>query len=199
MTYQKRRDDEMQYRDRAIPEAVADLVRSIDWQLFVTLEFPWNVRAETADRKFKELIDQLEREMRTRICYVVGKESRTKSGATVPWHFHCCLTALKPIAASQIESIWRRLVHRSKSTEDDGVVDIRPYDPALPGVEYITKLMSTLDAEWDFNWLHLFNPAMQVTRKFTRRFARGTRRWQKQAADPIGSPVPLSLPAPRMR
>ena len=145
MKYQKRCDDEMQYRDRAIPEAVADLVRSIDWQLFVTLEFPWNVRSETADRKFKVLIDQLEREMRTRICYLVGKESRTKSGAAVPWHFHSCLTALKPIAASQIESIWRRQVHRSKAAEDNGVVDIRTYDPALPGVEYVTKLMSTLD------------------------------------------------------
>jgi hypothetical protein len=183
MEQRNRHDDEKQYRDRAIPEAAADLVQPIDWQLFVTLEFTWNVRAETADRKFKALIDQLEREMRTRICYVVGKESRTKSGAAVPWHFHCCLTALKPIAASQIESIWRRLVHRSKATENDGVVDIRTYDPALPGVEYVTKLMSTLDAEWDFNWLHLFNPTMQITPKFDHRALRGGRRWQRQLAD----------------
>lgn len=188
--HRKRRDDEMQYRDRAIPEAVADLVRSIDWQLFVTLEFPWNVRAETADRKFKELIDQLERTMRTRICYLVGKESRTKSGAAVPWHFHCCLTALKPIAASQIESIWSRLVHRSHATEEDGVVDIRTYDAALPGVEYITKLMSTLHAEWDFNWLHLFNPAIQITPKFDHRSVRGGRRWRKQLSHLTRKPQP---------
>ena len=188
--HRNRHDDEGQYRDRAIPEAVADLVRSIDWQLFVTLEFPWNVRSETADRKFKVLIDQLEREMRTRICYVVGKESRTKSGAALPWHFHCCLTALKPIAASQIESIWRRLVHRSHATEDVGVVDIRTYDPALPGVKYVHQADEHPDAEWDFNWLHLFNPAMQITSKFDHRSVCGGRRWQKQLADLTRKPQP---------
>src|SRR5258708_3315810 len=98
--------DDMQRRDRVIVDAVAEMVRPIEWQYFVTVDFPWDVRPETADGKFNAFINELERGMKTRIGYVVGKESRSKSGAAVPLHFHCCLTALKPIDGSQIENIW---------------------------------------------------------------------------------------------
>jgi hypothetical protein len=173
--------DNMQSGDRAIADAIAEMVRPIEWQYFVTVEFPWGVRPETADRKFNVLINELERRMKTRIGYVVGKESRSKSGAAVPLHFHCCLTALKPIDGSQIESIWLRLVHRTKSHKQD-VVIVEPYNAARRGVEYIVKMIGTLDADWDFNWLHLFNPAIECTPKFDHRSLRGDLRWQQQAA-----------------
>jgi hypothetical protein len=169
----------MQHRDQAIADAIAELVRPIEWQYFVTVEFPWNVRPETADRKFNALINELERSMKTRIGFLVGKENRTKSGAPVPWHFHCVLAALRPIDASKIEAIWCRLVHRTKSPEQD-VVLIEPYNAARRGVEYIVKMIGTLDADWDFNWLHLFNPAIEYTPKFDHRSLRGDRRWQQQ-------------------
>lgn len=173
--------DNMLHRDRVIVDAVAEMARPIDWQHFVTFEFPWNVRPETADRKFNALIDELERDMKTRIGYVVGKESRSKSGAAVPCHLHCCLTALTPVKASQIESIWGRLVHRTKSPKDD-VVRVQPYNADQRGVEYIVKMIGTLDAEWDFNWLHLFNSAIEYTPKFDHHSLRGDRRWQQQLA-----------------
>ena len=179
--------EDMKPRDRVIVDAVAEMVRPIDWQFFVTFEFPWNVRPETADRKFNTLINELERNTKTRIGYLVGKESRSKSGAVVPWHFHCCLTALKPIDGSQIESIWGRLVHRTKSSEDD-VVRVEPYNAAQRGVEYIVKMIGTLDSEWDFNWLHLFNPAIEYTSKFDHRSLRGDRRWQQQVAQSTQRP-----------
>lgn len=171
--------DGMQHRNRVIVDALAEWVRPIPWQYFVTVEFPWNVRPETADRKFKALINELERDMKTRIGYVVGKESRSKSGAVVPWHFHCCLTALKPINESQIVESWGRLVHRTTSPGDD-VVRVEPYNAAQRGVEYITKMIGTLEAEWDFNWLHLFNPAIECAPKLDHRSQRRDRRWQQQ-------------------
>jgi hypothetical protein len=173
--------DDMQRRNRVIVDAVAEMVRPIEWQLFVTVEFPWDVRPETADRKFNALINELERDMKTRIGYVVGKESRSKSGAAVPLHFHCCLTALKPINASQIESVWLRIVHRTKSLESD-VVRVEPYNAERHGVEYITKMIGSLNAEWDFNWLHLFNPAIEYNQKLDHRSSRLGRRWQQQIA-----------------
>jgi len=173
--------DRMQHRDQVAVDAIADWVSPIQWQWFATLTFPWNVRSETADRKFKQFINELERALKTRIGHLIGKEGSSKSGSPVPWHFHCCLTSLKPIPVSLLNESWGRLVGRTNAVTNDSL-DVQPYNAGLHGVEYITKMIGTLDAEWDFNWLHLFNPAIEYTAKFDHRSLRGARRWEHQVA-----------------
>jgi hypothetical protein len=55
-----------------------------------------------------------------------------------------------------------------------------PHNAGQRGVEYITKMIGTLEAEWDFNWLHLFNPAIERTPKLDHHCLRRDRRWQQQ-------------------
>jgi hypothetical protein len=51
--------DQIPETERRTVDAYAKWLKPISWQ-FVTLMFPWNVRAETADHKFKERINVLE-------------------------------------------------------------------------------------------------------------------------------------------
>jgi hypothetical protein len=48
-------------------------------------------------------------------------------------------------------------------------------------------MIGTLDTEWDFNWLHLFNPAIEYTPKFDHRSLRSDRRWQHQSPTERGN------------
>ncbi len=115
-------------RDKVVVNALAEWVRPIQWQLFVTLTFPWNVKDETADRKLATFLDQLECATKGRIGFLAGKESRSKTGSAVPFHFHLLMTALEPISSELVESLWKRLVRRSRSgsSEDDSVL-VKPY------------------------------------------------------------------------
>ena len=72
-------------KDRIVVDATARWLRPVSWQWFVTLTFPWNVRSETADAKLKQWLNQIERTMRTRVCFVAGKERTPRSyGMEVP-------------------------------------------------------------------------------------------------------------------
>lgn len=53
-------------RDRMVVDAAAKWLRPIQWQWFVTLTFPWNVKGETADVKLKEWLNLIERALKTR-------------------------------------------------------------------------------------------------------------------------------------
>lgn len=120
----------------------------------MTLEFPWNATSETADNKFHSLINELEREMKTRIGFVFGKENRSKSGDPVPWHFYLCLAALKEIPSKSLERIWHELVGRANSFTADWIktpdytgpknsdlIMVEAYNPERRGVEYIVKMV----------------------------------------------------------
>src|ERR1700710_1098823 len=65
-------------RTRQFVESVADWARPIPWQLFVHLTFPWNVRSEAADSKFRAFVNDLEKHLKTRVCFIAGKEGRSK-------------------------------------------------------------------------------------------------------------------------
>jgi hypothetical protein len=72
-------------RDRAAVDAAAKWLAPVPWQYFVTLTFPWNVREETADSKFRQFMNTVERELRHSVCFVVGKERKPQSvGMEVP-------------------------------------------------------------------------------------------------------------------
>jgi hypothetical protein len=168
-------------RDREVVDSVAEWIRPIPWQLFVTLTFPWNVKAETADRKLCEFINHIERELKTRICFIAGKEGCSKHGASVPWHFHLLLASVEQIPVSLVESTWKRLVGRSKAgPRNDDSVDVRNYRADALSAEYIVKMIGSVDADWYCRWLHLFNPAIDYTPKRDHRFLRQSRRWARQ-------------------
>jgi hypothetical protein len=84
--------------------ALAEWLHPIPWQLFATLTFPWNVTSETADRKLREFINRLEKTLRSRVCHVAARESESKTGAAVPWHFHLLLASLETIPADLVDS-----------------------------------------------------------------------------------------------
>lgn len=60
--------DRISVKVRQGVDAVSRWLRPVDWQLFATLTFPWNVRAETADKKLRQLVNLLEKTYRARVC-----------------------------------------------------------------------------------------------------------------------------------
>ena len=153
-------------QDRAAVDAVAEWLRPVPWQWFVTLTFPWNVRAETADRKLKGWIDLVEKDLRNRMCFVAGKERKPDSlGIQVPWHFHLLATSLVPIPKHVLELHWTRMVGSGQLHIADGVaipetILAEPYQEHKVGPEYCLKSMNDCLGEWRFRWLELFNPAI---------------------------------------
>jgi hypothetical protein len=150
------------------------------WQWFITLTFLWDVRSETADAKLKEWLNLVERTLRTRVCFVAGKERKPHSyGMEVPWHFHILAMSLAAMPKGLLEESWRTLmspaarrlleaeaVNDSIAAEDDPVDDsvvVEPYKHNRQGPEYCLKSLNTYDGDWCFRWLELFNPPIRPT------------------------------------
>jgi hypothetical protein len=164
---------------KAPPAALTEWLNPIDWRTFGTFEFPWNARPETARLKFDEMINNLERDMRTRVCFVLSAETRAKSGAPVPLHFHAAMTAAKPISTRLVTDVWNAGAGRTSSTSSDLAL-VEPYDPTKDGLRYIFKQITEQDCEWDFRNVHLFNPNVKLDSKLDHAFLRSTRRWQQE-------------------
>src|ERR1019366_10219783 len=147
-------------RDRMVVDAAAKWLRPIQWQWFVTLTFPWNVKGETADVKLKEWLNLIERTLKTRVCFVAGKERKPHSyGMEVPWHFHILAMSLAAMPKGLLEESWRTLmspaarrlleaeaVNDSIAAEDDPVDDsvvVEPYKHNRQGPEYCLKSLNT--------------------------------------------------------
>lgn len=158
------------------PAALADWLSPITWQTFGTFEFPWNARPETACLKFDEMIDHLEREMRTRVCFIRSAETKAKSGASVPLHIHAAMTATQPISCQRVTDLWNHSVGRSSG--DLAIVDL--YNPALGGIAYITKQIADHGCEWDCRNVHLFTGAIDAPGKLDHASLRSMRRWRSQ-------------------
>lgn len=158
------------------PAALAEWLNPISWQAFGTFEFPWRARPETAGLKFDEIIDRLERGMRTRVCFVRAAETKSKSGAPVPLHLHAALTATKHISCELVTDLWNSSVGRT----DGDLALVEPYNPALGGIAYIAKQINDHGCEWDCRNVHLFNRNIQVEQKTDHASIRSARRWQAQ-------------------
>jgi hypothetical protein len=159
--------------------AVAEWLQPVPWQLFATLEFPWNVKPETATSKFDQMIDAIERTLRTRVCCVEASETRSKSGATVPLHIHASFASAKPIPRQLVAGIWAEGVGRANSVGGD-LARVEPFNPAMGGISYIVKLINDPDCEWGFRNVHLFNRNIQIEPKMDHASLRSARRWQAQ-------------------
>jgi hypothetical protein len=167
-------------KDRIVVDATARWLRPVSWQWFVTLTFPWNVTSETADAKLKQWLNLIERTMRTRVCFVAGKERKPRShGMEVPWHFHLLVTSRVDIPEELLRGGWRTLVssaaRRHREVEavsdrevkkdahvDDNVV-VESYKHNRLGPEYCLKSINSCNGDWSFRWLELFNPRIRQT------------------------------------
>ena len=178
-------------KDRIVVDATAKWLRPVPWQWFITLTFPWNVRSETADAKLKQWLNLIEQKLRTRVCFVAGKERKPRvHGMEVPWHFHLLVTSMVDLPKGLLEDTWRKLLSRPGRHRQDGhFADVRltgdednisidnlksqgrkydkvlveSYDHNRLGPEYCLKSISSCDGDWYFRWLELFNPRIKLT------------------------------------
>lgn len=159
--------------------AVAEWLQPVPWQLFATLEFPWNAKPETATSKFDQMINTMERTLRTRVCCVNASETRSKTGAMVPLHIHASFASAKPIPRQLVAGAWAEGVGRTNSVGGD-LARVEPFNPAMGGISYIVKLINDPDCEWGFRNVHLFNGNIQIEPKTDHASLRSARRWQAQ-------------------
>ena len=156
-------------RDRRVVNAAAKWLSPVSWQWFVTLTFPWSVKGETADAKLKEWLNRTERTLRTRVCFVAGKERKPCAhGIEAPWHFHILVTAAVAIPQGLLAQSWMDLVsHGARHLRKDAAVEdsalVESYNQDRLGAEYALKSMNTCIGDWHFRWLELFHPRMKQT------------------------------------
>ncbi len=137
------------------------------------------------------MLNSLERNLRTRIAYVKSTEIRSKSGAVVPRHIHCVLTAIKPIPADLVKELWLSGVGRPQIEKSDLAV-VEPYKPGCGGIAYITKQIGTQHGDWSFKNVQLFAPGIESEPKTDHASLRAARRWQAQIR-----PAPMAQCKPR--
>ena len=153
--------------------AAGQWLQDVPWQLFATLEFPSaRVRFETAHSKLHEMLHTVEHSLRTRVGCVYAAETRSKSGAIVPLHFHAALTALRPIEYQLVMGAWGE--GRANSVQD--LARVKPYDPSRGGIEYIMKQITDHDCQWGLKDVELFSNSMPKPHMG----ARANRRWLDQ-------------------
>jgi hypothetical protein len=162
--------------------ALAEWLNPIPWQLFATLTFPWNVTSETADRKLREFINCLEKTLRSRVCHIAARESESKTGAAMPWHFHVLLASLETIPTHLVNSTWLKLVGRSASKpHQSDLAHTLSFNSHMRAVEYLFKHV-TGETEWDMRLVELFHPSMEERRTLKYLSNRQKRRWDAQLA-----------------
>jgi hypothetical protein len=167
---------------RRVVDAVAKWLRPVQWQWFVTITFPWNVRSETADKKLKALIDGLERHHRAIVGFVAGKESRSRhDGSRVPWHFHLLITSQVPISREAVECLWLGLIRRGLQSDADFQnrrehAKVEAYQAHERGPEYCLKTMSDETGDWYIHRLEHFLPGIPGAARPNHRTVRHQRR-----------------------
>lgn len=170
--------------DRKFIDALGLWLAPVRWQFFVTLEFPRNVRAETAAVRLREFLNSVEKQLRESVCFIGGLEEVSKSGIPVPAHFHLLVTANRPIPDQLLKKVWWGMVgHGAKSAfqpEGDSIV-VKPIDPEREGLAYCLKFANSCTGDWMFKWLEMFNP--NIPRTAEKREQRHRRRGAARATD----------------
>jgi hypothetical protein len=164
--------DHMPYlTDRTIVSACANWVKQIDWQLFCTFTFAWEISDVRADKVFVEFINRLERSLKCDVGYVRGDEKRP-SGCGKPAcarHFHALLTSVAPMHPAFVKELWQSMAGNRR---DDAGAKVEPYNSALHGAHYVLKLVNTVNGDWKFRKFELFHPEARSLQKMTARFRR---------------------------
>jgi len=174
------------YIDRLAVDATSNWLRPIQWQWFVTLTFHWNVRRETADKRFRNWINSVERSVGSRVCFAVGMErGPNRHGITAPWHYHLLVTATVDLPKELLEDKWLDLNRCSKMRKEDGKpaddsVLVKSYERHSMGPEYCLKKMNDCPGDWRFRWLELFLPHQKQSSKPNARKIRQRQRFLQQ-------------------
>jgi hypothetical protein len=175
-------------RDRQAVKDIAQWLRPVLWQWFVTLTFSGNIREETATHKLRAFANDLEKFLRKNICFVAGQESEPwLDGTRVPWHFHLLLTSYVCISKEVTESTWLKQIGRcSGQAQILERVRVEPYEAHRLGAEYCLKQMNDANGGWHLHRLELFLPDLPGPSKPNHRTLRSARRARQQAASPFG-------------
>ena len=173
----------LQGNERRVVDEFAQWLSPVPWQQFVTLEFPWSVKPETANSTLKKFMASLGKDLNTRVCYVAALESESKTGMRVQRHFHVLLASLSAIPADMVRSTWMKLVGRASSDPSKSdLVDIKSFNSEQCSVEYLFKHI-TRETEWDMRWVELFHPGIGERKTRNHRSIRQKRRWDTEVAD----------------
>jgi hypothetical protein len=152
-------------------------LRTIPWQLFVTLTFAWRVADAQAEQVFTTFVDRLERHFRCPLVYVRGDERRF-SGCGMPAirrHFHALFAAAVPLARAVVHDTW---IEMAGSGKNQAGADVRIYDPKRGALSYSLKTIFDADGDWSMDNLDLYlrNPSKQSNARDRRRRARHAKR-----------------------
>jgi len=171
---------------------MADWLRPVRWQWFVTLTFPWNVTYSTADYKLRSFTNAIERYHRTIIGYVAGKESRSRyDRGRVPWHFHLLITSPVQVSREALETLWLARIRRGSQSEADILrrgehVTVERYQSHSLGPEYCLKTMNEDTGDWSMHRLEEFLPGNRGTARPNHRTVRRQRRAAAQGVAHAG-------------
>lgn len=155
--------------------AYASWLKQVPWMLIGTLTFCWRVSDRQAEKTFDEFINRLEHLMHCDIGYVRGDEKRY-SGCGKPAsarHFHVLFISAAPLNPAYVEALWMSM---AGNRSDGAGALVKVYDSALPGVEYVLKLITQPEGDWKFRNLELFHPEAGSLPTPTLRFRRHLRR-----------------------
>jgi len=175
-------------RDRQTSDAVAQWLRPVPWEWFVTLTAPWNLRPETADKKLQQWRNSLEKLSRTNVCFAAARESKSTSyGIRVPCHFHVLLVSQMLLSKETIEFCWLNLISpslavRAQAGMRQESVCVERFDMYKRGPEYCFKFINECDGEWFSHRLERFLPNVSGTSRPNHRSVRSHRRDSMRAA-----------------
>lgn len=157
--------------DRRLIDQYARFFHSVPWQLFVTLTFAWSVSDAQALKVFQTFIGSLEKATFSPIAYVRGDEKRFSGCGkpAAPLHYHLVMASAAQLPPSLLSNVWMQLAGR----RSEGVsAYVQPYDPALPGVNYILKRFLLPDGDWNPRNLDLYLSSQTINKRARRRMRR---------------------------
>jgi len=160
-------------------DAVAQWMRPIPWQSFLTLTFPFAPSAQVATAKFDELVNELEKAIRIKVGFVVAQETRDKSGHYAQRHLHSVMTAAKPIPAQLVVDLWNQSMGRSHQVDCDLAL-VTPYTSEGDPLGYMCKQIALDDSVWDLRNVESFLPGHVSEPVTTHKALRGARRFADQ-------------------
>jgi hypothetical protein len=159
----------------AAPQAAAEWLNPIDWNLYGHFHMPWAARPEAALSHFKSFLNRLEKEIRSSVGCVYAMEACSLAGVSVPVHLHAALVSVKDLTPRRIVDIWAAEVGRTHGSDAnlDKLALIELYDRSKAGIGYITKLIGDPTCSVDYHNVDRFLPGGE--KSFDR--ARSVRRW----------------------
>ena len=165
----------------ALTESLTEWLEVIPWQVIATLEFPWTSGTWSADRRFSEFVNLMERGVRGRVCSLSAVESHRRDGSPVSAHIHAALAARMPITPTMVSDTWNHALGRYDPSRSD-LARVSDYNPSQGGLSYILKQVTNPDCQWDVHNLEFFNPTMDFSDKRDHAALRSARRWSQQVS-----------------